>query len=228
MARRTYYDLIASLPGLPPRYDVDRSPISEVRLSERLQLLDPDDAAIVRQWFDFVHWDRQSLNHTDEDVARAYQRLQQEIANPTLWSLTERRLDTRTIVAALRHRRAGLPPPSGVGQWVEEIRRHYQHPEFQLQGRYPWIASVDRLMAQGQALAAERLMFEFTYQQLTELQPTDPFACEALLVYLARWELIERWTSLDVVAGQQRFETIIKETLGEYDQLFATDRTRVE
>jgi hypothetical protein len=228
LARRTYYDLIASLPSLPPRHDVERPPISEVRLRERLLLLDMDDAAVVRQWMDFVHWDRQSLDHTDDDVARAYHRLQQEITNPTLWTLIERRLDTRTLVAALRRRRAGLSPPKGVGQWLEKIRRNYHHPEFQLEGRYPWIGRFDQLIGQGQALAAERMMFEYTYQQVAELQPADPFAFEAVLVYLARWELIERWTSLDAVAGQQRFETLIKETLGEYAQLFAVDPIAAE
>jgi hypothetical protein len=109
-----------------------------------------------------------------------------------------------------------------------KIRRHYQHPEFQLQGRYPWIGRFDQLLGEGQALAAEKMMFEYTYQNLTELLPDDPFAFEALLVYLARWELIERWTSMDATVGQQRFAHMIKETLGDYAQLFAADRTRAE
>ncbi len=220
MGHRTYYDLIASLPALPAHFDVERPPISELRLTERLRMLDLDDAAVVQQWLQFVHWDRQVLDRTDDDVARTYQRLVSEISNPTLLEMIQRRMDTRTVIAALRRRRAGLSPPTGVGQWVEKIRNHYQHPEFQLQSRYPWIGRFDQLLTTGQALEAQRLIFEFNNRELDELPPHDMFSFEAVLVYLARWEIIDRWTSLDAEAGQVRFETMIEETLGEHAQLF--------
>lgn len=220
MGRRTYYDLIASLPGLPIRFDVERPPISQLRLMERLQILDADDATVVEQWTNFVGWDRQVLEQTDEDIAQSYQRLIGEISNTTLLELIQRRMDTRTIIAAVRRRRAGMPAPTGVGQWVDKIRRDYQHPQFQLQTLYPWIGRFDQLLGEGQALEAQRIIFEFNYRELEELAPDDMFSFEALLIYLARWEIIDRWTSLDEAAGKTRFETMIRETLGEYAHLF--------
>lgn len=220
MGRRTYYDLIASLPGLPLRFDVDRPPISQLRLNERLQMLEPDDAAVVDQWTNFVNWDRQVLDRSDDDVAISYQRLISEISNSFLLELVRRRMDTRTIIAAVRRRRAGMSPPTGLGQWVDKIRRDYQHPQFQLQTLYPWIGRFDQLLNEGQALEAQRIIFEFNYRELEELAPNDMFSFEALLIYLARWEIIDRWTSLDEAAGKTRFETMIRETLGEYAHLF--------
>jgi hypothetical protein len=220
VGRRTYYDLIASLPGLPIRFDVERPPISQLRLMERLQILDADDATVVEQWTNFVGWDRQVLEQTDEDIAQSYQRLIGEISNTTLLELIQRRMDTRTIIAAVRRRRAGMPAPTGVGQWVDKIRRDFQHPQFQLQTLYPWIGRFDQLLGEGQALEAQRIIFEFNYRELEELAPDDMFSFEALLIYLARWEIIDRWTSLDEAAGKTRFETMIRETLGEHAHLF--------
>jgi len=221
---RSYYALIASLPGLPPDYDVERPPISYPRLMERLKMLDLDDAAVVDQWTNFVYWDRQALGRTGQEVARAYQQLRQEISNETLLEMIEIRMDTRTIIAALRRRRAGLSPPFGVGQWGEKIRRHYQHPEFQLQGRYPWIGRMDQLMAEGQAMEAQRLLFDVSYRQLDRMSQRYTFSFEAVLFYLARWEIIDRWTSRDAAVGKERFETMIRETLGEHAHLFESAR----
>ncbi len=220
MGRRTYYDLIASLPGLPLRFDVERPPISQHRLNERLQMLEPDDAAVVDQWTNFVHWDRQLLDRTDDDVARSYLQLISEISNSFLLELIRRRMDTRTIIAAVRRRRAGMSAPTGVGQWIERIQRDYSHPQFQLQTVYPWIGRFDQMVGEGQALEAQRIIFEFNYRELEELAPTDMFSFEALLIYLARWEIIDRWTSLDQAAGKARFETLITDTLGEHAHLF--------
>jgi hypothetical protein len=164
------------------------------------------------------------LERTDSDVAGRYQRLVAQISNPTLRDLIEWRLDMRTIIAALRRRLSGMGPPSGVGQWVEKIRRHYQHPTFQLQGRYPWIGRFDQLLRDGRALEAQRLIFEVNYREFDQWNPPDMFSFEALLVYLAKWEIIDRWTSLDEAAGRDRFDTILKETLGEYARLFESDR----
>lgn len=223
MASRQYYTLLASLPALPPHFDVERAPISRPRLMERLKMLAPEDALVVEQWNGFLNWDRQALDRTDEDVALAYRRILRETSNPTLREMIEVRMDTRTVIAAVRRRRAGLPPPTGVGQWVEQIRRNYQHPEFNLQGHYAWIGKLDELLAAGDAMAAQQLLFDSHYRQWYRMSQRYTFSFEAVLFYLARWEIIDRWTSRDASAGRARFETMITETLGEYAHLFGHD-----
>lgn len=223
MASRSYYTLVASLPALPPHIDVDRVPITRPRLDERLQMLEADDLAVVDQWDRFVRWDQQLLDQTDEDVAVKYKQLEKDITNSTLWKMIEYRMDVRTIVAAIRRKRVGLPAPTGVGQWVEHIRRNYQHPEFQLQDRFGWIGKFIACLDSNDALAAQRLLFESNYQYWTRMNQQVTFSFEAVLLYLARWEIIDRWTSRDAQAGQERFQTILTETLGEYAHLFQQD-----
>ncbi len=221
MASRQYYTLIASLPALPPHFDVERAPISRPRLDERLRMLHPDDARVVEQWTSFLNWDRQVLNRTDDDVARSYHELLQVIKNSTLREMIEVRMDTRTLIAAVRRRRQGLPPPKGVGQWVDHISRNYQDPGFRLQGQYRWIEPLAEFLDEGDAIGAQRLLFQTNYRQWCQMAERFTFSFEAVLLYLARWEIIDRWTSRDAQAGQQRFEKIIRETLGGYANLFS-------
>lgn len=220
MGSRSYYTLVASLPPLPLHFDVERVPITRPRLEERLRMLEPAEHAVVDQWDRFVRWDQQSIDRTDEDVAEKYKQFEKEISYSTLWHMIEYRMDVRTIVAAIRRRRVGLPAPSGVGQWVEHIRRNYQHPDFQLQERFGWVSKFATFMDSGDALAAQRLLFESNYQHWSRMNQQYTFSFEAVLLYLARWEIIDRWTSRDSQAGQERFHTIITETLGEYAHLF--------
>jgi hypothetical protein len=220
VASRAYYTLIASLPNLPPHFDVERTPITRPRLAERLKMLHPQDAEVVEQVAAFLAWDRQPLDRTDQEVLATYNKLMAEISNPLLRELVESRMDTRTISSGLRRRRAGLPPPPGVGKWVNHIRRHYNHPEFNLQGRYPWIGHFDRLMDAGDAMGAQRLLFDVNYALWSRMAEQYTFSFEAVILYLARWEIIDRWTSRDADRGRARFEQLITETLGDYAHLF--------
>jgi len=217
---RIYYTLIASLPNLPPHFDVERTPITRPRLQERLRLLHPHDAAVIEQVTSFLAWDRQPLDRSDEEVIATYDKLMDEISNPLLRELVKGRMDSRTIVSGLRRRRAGQGPPPGVGQWVDHIRRNFHEPEFNLHGRYPWIGQLDRLLAEVDPMGAQRLLFETNYRQWSRMAERYTFSFETIILYLARWEIIDRWTSRNAAAGRERFENMITETLGEYANLF--------
>jgi hypothetical protein len=215
-----YYTLIASLPGLPSHFDVERPPISSPRLLDRIKMLEADDLAVVEQWLDFTNWDRQVIDRTDDEIVTTYQKLMQEISNPVLKEMIEIRMNNRSIIAAIRHRRSGLPAPKGVGELAEHLQRNYQHPEFNLQSQYDWIGKLDQCLGEGDAEAAQRLLFESIYRTWTRMSEQYTFSFETVLFYLARWEIIDRWTTRDAQAGQQRFETMITETLGEHAHLF--------
>ena len=217
---RSYHTLIASLPPLPPHFEVERDLISPPRLEQRLRMLEEDDAAVIDQWTSFVVWDRQPLERTDEEVIATYQKLMRDISNPTLRVIIQMRIDTRTIISAVRRKHAGLPAPIGVGQWVQHISRNYSEPDFNLAGRFSWISEFNQLLSAGNAMGAQRLLFGTNYRQWSRMAQRFTFSFEAILLYLARWEIIDRWTSRNSEAGRARFESNLKETLGVYDQLF--------
>jgi hypothetical protein len=212
--------LIASLPSLPLHFEVERDLISRPRLELRLRMLEEDDAAVIDQWTGFVVWDRQPLERTDEEVIATYETLMKEISNTTLREIIQMRIDTRTIISAVRRKRAGMPAPIGVGQWVDHIKRNFSEQDFNLAGRFPWIGEFTNLLAAGDAMGAQRLLFGTNYRQWSRMAERFTFSFEAILLYLARWEIIDRWTSRNSEAGRARFESNLKEALGVHAQLF--------
>jgi hypothetical protein len=210
MARsRSYYTLIASLPALPARFDVDRCPITWPRLEDRLRMLEPDDQETLTGLLDFLAWDRQPLDRTDAEMIARYKALLAKTKHPLVRELIDDRIDLRTIIAALRRRRLAWGPPPGIGQWTDPIRRRWSHPQFGLQTRFPWMEELDRLLASGSAREAERLILTVTWTHWSRLASNYHFSFEAVLLYVARWSIVNRWTSQNAVAGRERFENIL-------------------
>jgi hypothetical protein len=221
LIQRSYYTLIASLPHLPLHFeDADRTPITWSRLVERLRLLHPNDRKVIDQVSSFLAWDRQPLDRSDAEVIARYEALMKSVSSPLVQQVINTRIDVRTIISALRRRRAGSPPPPGVGRWVDHIRRHWNHPEFQLGGRYPWIGDVQRMIGEGRARETQRLLFGVVYRTWSQMAERYTFSFEAVILYLARWEIIDRWTSQNLETGRQRFDKLITETLGAYANIY--------
>jgi hypothetical protein len=214
-----YYTLIASLPHLPAHFDVERPPISRPRLNQRLKELDERDAKVIQQLANFLAWDRQTLERSEQNVIDDYERLRQEIHHPVVREIVDHRINMRTIVGALRRRRNGQDPPRGVGRLVQPIRNRWKEPQFGLQTRYRWIEPFEQCMLNGDAVAAERHLYEFTWRTYSRMADRFTFTFEAVLLYLARWSIVDRWTSRSREAGLARFDQLLEETLGEFNRL---------
>ena len=215
-----YYTLISSLPALPRRFEVDRVPITLPRLEHRLKMLTPEDAEVVTQLQAFLLWDRQRRDRTDEEVLPYYDEFMATMGNSLARDIVSFRMDIRTIMSGLRRRRRGLPPPPGVGQWVDHIRRNWGHPQFKLAWRHPWIAEVDGLLGTTDCLSVERILLGVGWNHWTRLAEQHYFDFEAVLLYLARWEILSRWVGQDATLGRQRFEQLVTESLSEYVSLY--------
>lgn len=214
-----YYTLIASLPHLPPHFDVERPPVTARRLEQLLKMVNEKDQDILQQLNDFLKWDRQPIDQTDEEVVTRYEQLRPQIRHPVVREVVEYRINLRTMVGALRRRRDGVGPPLGVGELVEPICRNWHKPQFGLQRQFPWMRNFEQLMVAGEAVQAQRMLFEFTWKRWCRLAANFTFSFEAVLLYLARWAIIERWTSRDTELGLLRFDQLVEETLGEFTTL---------
>lgn len=164
----------------------------------------------------FLSWDRQLIEKTDEEIVRDYEQLKSSVRHPVILEVMKHRVNIRTIVGALRRRRKEQGPPIGLGDLVVPIRQNWKEPQFGLQRRFPWIENFDELMRTGKAMDAERLLFESTWRTRSRMAENYTFSFEAVLLYLARWSIIDRWTSRNADAGLERFDQMLKETLGEY------------
>lgn len=217
---RKYYFLMASLPPMPPHFEVPRLPISGPRLEQRLRMLDERDLASIERMRDRVFWERLRLELTEEQAVRQLEELLAEERNPIVREVASSRLDTRTIVAALRRKRLGLGPPRAMGQWVDHIRRNWSEPLFNLGHRYPWLAPLERAMAAGDIAETDRIMIGIPWQHFTRLAQSHFFDFEAVVLYVARWDVLNRWTSRDEAAGRERVEQLLTEAIGEHARLF--------
>lgn len=214
-----YYTLIASLPTLPTHFDVVRPPISRPRLNQRLAQLNEHDGKVLQQLSDFLAWDRQTFERSDTDVIKDYERLQSEIRHPVVLRIIDDRINMRTIVGALRRRRDDEEPPQGVGRLVRPIRDRWLVPQFGLLNQFPWIESFEQLMLAGEAVSAESVLYEHSWKICCRMASEFHFSFEAVLLYLARWSIVDRWTSRDAEAGLARFDQLLEETLGDYANL---------
>jgi hypothetical protein len=216
---RSYYTLIASLPALPTRFDVDRCPITWPRLEDRLRLLETEDHSMLSHLIDFLAWDRQPLERTDAEMIARYHALMKKITHPVIRGLVDDWINLRTIVSALRRRSSGEGPPPGIGRWTDTIRRRWSQPQFGLQTRFPWIEELDRLMASDSTRQAERLILSVLWSKWSREASEHHFSFEAVLLYVARWSLVHQWTSQNSVAGRERFENILSRVLENHVQL---------
>lgn len=223
--QHVYYTLLASLPWLP-RFDrAETLPISEKRLTERLGMLEPDDARVVNRGMAFWEWRRHPRERTDEEMWERYYRLNEVIMHPVLKDVIDFAVDLRTIMVALRRRHRGLPAPNanerwGVGQWVSYIERNWDDADFRLGRIHPWISQAGAYLNQGATFALERFLMEQQWTHIERAVPGNNFGFESVLAYLFQWRLLQQWLSYDVEAAKQRFEGLVSEVMHEHQQLF--------
>ena len=214
----SYYTLIASLPALPAHFDVERTPVSRPRLRQLLKQLTEQHAETIHRLANFFSWDRQLIAWSNEDIQKRYDELMQD-QQPVIRRIINHRINVRTIVAALRLRRDGMDPPTAVGEMVGTIRRNWSEPTFGLGRRYKWIEPFTERMLKGETVAADRVLFEYTWQKWSRFAAQYTFSFEAVPLYVARWEIVDRWTSRDAETGRKRFEQLTQDALGDYAKL---------
>lgn len=212
-ATTNYYSLVASLPHMPRSFEIERVPISRIQLQQRLKLLGDRDKSTVEQVQGFLLWDRQRPERTDDEVQMEYDRLMKSISNSLVRDIINHRMDVRTITCALRRRRLGLESAAAVGQHTDHIRKNWQHPDFRLVREHPWIPHVRESLDAGEPLEVERQLLGATWNRWVQLADQFYFSFETILLYLARWEIVDRWTRLDETAGRQKFDELLTQTL---------------
>jgi hypothetical protein len=53
------------------------------------------------------------------------------------------------------------------------------------------------------------------------MQDYDSFSFEAVVLYIARWDIIRHWQQLQAERGRGVFETLVTEAMGEYAKLYS-------
>jgi hypothetical protein len=212
-AANRYAMLIGSLPYHGVLFGARQTPLSRIRLQQRLKLLEPADAECLREIGELLDWSYLGRERSDEDIVARAREVIPTLRNAFVRELVVWRLELRTLVAALRRRQRGQPAPAhahwGYGRWLAQLRKYWNEPHFRLERVFPWLPEARTLLESGETLGMERLLIGIGWEHLERLSDGHHFDFEAVLIYTQRWSLIARWTSYDGKAARGRFDELV-------------------
>lgn len=224
VASNAYVMLISSLPSPAALFMAKQPPLSRLKLDGRLRVLSPEDAETLRLVEDALDWRQLPIAASEQDVIDRGRVVLFRIDNETLQLIVRDRLEIRTCVAALRRRARGERPPPpdtpwGFGRWVGHITRNWTDPDFRLGGVFPWLREADRLMWADDIMGLERLVLEQAYRRLQRQAGEHAFDFEAVVLYVLKWNIVDRWGRYNAEAAARRFEDLAQDGLGAYATL---------
>ena len=225
-----YVMLISSLPNPEPIFLAKQTPLSRLKLDQRLRVLTPDDAAVLHQVEDALRWDHLPIKLSEDEVIGRGRAALAQIDNDVLTRIIRDRLEIRTCVAALRRRQRGETAPSagtrwGIGRWVNHIARYWTEPTFRLDGVFPWLREADRLLKDGDSMALERLLLQEAWQKLVRQAGEHQFDFEAVVIYVLKWNIVDRWTKYNAEVAARRFQDLTEAGLGRFAALTFTEQS---
>jgi len=216
-----YIMLISSLPSPEALFLARQPPLSRLKLDRRLRILEPDDAETLRLVEDALQWDRLPISLTEAEVVARVRRALEGIDNETLRQIVRERLEIRTCVAALRRRHRGEGPPApgtcwGFGRWIDHIARNWTEATFRLDRIFPWMREANNLMNASDTMALERLLLQQAWKKLVRRAGEHEFDFEAVVIYVLKWNIVDRWGRYNGEAAMKRFDDLVDASLGDY------------
>ncbi len=214
-----YIVLVTSLPHLGKLFSRKDVPISEFRLQQRLAMLEPEHARLLRETVEITAWAGVAAYERDIEIIRRAKAVLADLEDyPDLQHLVGTRMETRTLIAALRRRRGGQESAGdigswGFGRWCNRIRDNWSDPAFGLGHFMPWIGEAHTLMRQGDHIAMERLVLTEVFRQLGHYGALHEFDFEAVVIYVLRWVLVERWSRYNEADARARLEALVASAL---------------
>lgn len=220
--RDAYIALMTSLPSSERLFVAKQPPLSRLRLDRRLKVLSDEDAATLSRVEDLVRWNAYDMSTSDQDALDRAQKALEHIAQPRLRAMIIERMELRTLIAALRHRKRGEGPPAGVwgyGTLPKRIAANWTDPTFGLESRVPWLREAATLFARNDPKAFERHMLEVTFRQLQRHARQHLFDLEAVVIYVLKWTIFDRWAHANSEAAKRRFCALTETALADFPEL---------
>lgn len=215
-----YYWLMASLPALPPPWRATRLPLNAARLDIRLRAVPRDDLVVVDGLRELLAMLRAAAAPDDATLlAQAAQLGRRPV--PGLEALIAALLEPRTVLAALRRQRMGGAPPAADAVWgmpalAARLRRDWFRLDARLGRALPWLVLARQELA---ALPTQPALMQrldaLAWRRFAVIGARHRFDLTALLVYLCRWDLLDRVLARDATRAASRFAALLDGLTGD-------------
>ena len=86
---------------------------------------------------------------------------------------------------------------------------------------FPWVLEANRLLNAEESVELERLLFEAVWNKLGRLGTGHYFDFEALVIYVLRWNLVDRWSRYQGEEAVKRFRTLLDSGIEKFTNVFA-------
>ena len=220
----SYVMLVASLPALGPLLSEREPPINRVRLEQRQSELDPEDRAELDRILSVLSWNRTDISDDDPAFVAHATRVIAALRSQTLREAVSNRLEIRTLVAALRRRHQGEDAPLpgvawGYGRYVDRIRKNWGAPDFGIGRIFPWVLAARERLEAGDVPELERIVLKAAWDSIGRFAAGHEFDFEAVVFYVLRWSMIDRWARYDATGAAARFAELLDAALEDSDKV---------
>lgn len=127
------------------------------------------------------------------------------------WFIFDREL--RNVQAAIVARRLQI---NATNYFVGENAQAYARStsaDFGLGSEISWISKIVQIAEMPDALERERKIDLFRWEKIEELSIYNYFDIDAVLAFIQKADIADRWLSLDKETGKQMFESILKDLM---------------
>ena len=204
---------------LDPRGNLSRDQLEELIQGERGTGWYVEDVpAFLKDFADIYQQRAEQRNYfPEDDILLSYYNYTIRTDQAELRAWYQLNLDLQSLMTALVARKNGWNVAdylTGEGEFFDTLRTSTA-PDFGLAASMPFVADVIKIADETDPVEKEKKMDALKWAWLDEHTFFDPFDITALIAYLARTELLDRWALLDVEQGKARFTEIIENLRGE-------------
>ncbi|MFT4938390.1 MAG: hypothetical protein ACI88A_001417 [Paraglaciecola sp.] len=215
-----YVSLICGLANSERLFLAKLPPMSRLRLEQRLKVLDEHDGRTLSKIESILDWRLQSNESSDQYINKQARKVYEQLQSDTLRSILRDKMELRTCIAALRRKALGQGAPDhtnwGFGRWVRHINHYWNEASFNLVTVFPWLPKAQQLIEQRDPEALERFVIERAFRQLQRFSGQHYFDFEAVVIYVLKWNIIDRSARYNVEGAKRRFAKLVHEGLGEF------------
>lgn len=147
----------------------------------------------------------------EDKLAELYQEYVRSKANTFLKGWFEMNLNINNILASLTAKKYDLDPAKylvGSNEIVEIIKSGIWSDISDLK-EGEMMNEIIKIGEENEPMHRERRLDAFKWRMLEEVTFSDSFSINAMLAYLLKLQILERWVSLDKEQGMARFREII-------------------